>query len=71
MDENEIRVPVFFINGFLESGKTSFLKDTIAQDYFKIDEKTVLILCEEGEVEYEEKELTCSGLHFFMKLLTY
>ncbi|MBQ9828342.1 MAG: GTPase [Lachnospiraceae bacterium] len=57
MDENEIRVPVFFINGFLESGKTSFLKDTIAQDYFKIDEKTVLILCEEGEVEYEEKEL--------------
>lgn len=49
--------PVYFINGFLESGKTSFLKFTIAQDYFKIKGTTLLILCEEGEEEYDSKLL--------------
>lgn len=46
---DEIRVPIYFITGFLESGKTSFLNFTLAQDYFYIDGKTLLILCEEGE----------------------
>lgn len=45
--------PVYMINGFLESGKTSFLKFTLAQDYFQIKGTTLLILCEEGEEEYE------------------
>ena len=45
--------PVYMINGFLDSGKTSFLKFTLAQDYFKIKGTTLLILCEEGEEEYE------------------
>ncbi len=49
--------PVYFINGFLESGKTSFLKFTLAQDYFKIRGTTLLILCEEGEEEYDTKLL--------------
>lgn len=49
--------PVYFINGFLESGKTSFLKFTLAQDYFKIKGTTLLILCEEGEEEYDAKLL--------------
>ena len=45
--------PVYFINGFLDSGKTSFLKFTLEQDYFRIRGNTLLILCEEGEEEYE------------------
>lgn len=45
--------PVYFINGFLESGKTQFLKFTLAQDYFRIKGTTLLILCEEGEEEYD------------------
>lgn len=49
--------PVYFINGFLESGKTSFLKFTLAQDYFKIKGTTLLILCEEGTEEYDAKLL--------------
>ena len=28
-------IPVFLINGFLESGKTSFIQYTMNQDYFK------------------------------------
>lgn len=44
---------VYIINGFLESGKTEFISYTLSQPYFQIKGKTLLILCEEGEVEYE------------------
>lgn len=45
--------PVYIINGFLESGKTEFIKFTLAQPYFQCKGKTLLLLCEEGEVEYD------------------
>lgn len=45
--------PVYMINGFLESGKTEFISFTLAQQYFQIEGKTLLILCEEGENEYD------------------
>ena len=54
-------VPVFLIAGFLESGKTTFLRFTLDQDYFRIDGKTLLILCEEGEEEYDQKALALSN----------
>ena len=44
---DEIRVPIYLITGFLESGKTTFLRFTLDQDYFQIDGKTLLILMEE------------------------
>ncbi|MBQ3105652.1 MAG: GTPase [Lachnospiraceae bacterium] len=53
-------IPVYFINGFLESGKTEFIKFTISQPYFQSRETTLLILCEEGEEEYEEALLKSS-----------
>lgn len=46
--------PIYIINGFLESGKTEFISFTIAQPYFQIRGKTLLIVCEEGEGEYDE-----------------
>lgn len=49
------RIPVFFINGILESGKTTFTLDTIHSDGF--DGKTLLISCEQGEIEYDEDDL--------------
>lgn len=54
---NEIQVPIYLITGFLESGKTTFLDFTLQQEYFAIEGKTLLILCEEGEVEYDEEIL--------------
>lgn len=45
--------PVYMINGFLESGKTEFITYTLAQPYFQVRGKTLLILCEEGENEYD------------------
>lgn len=49
--------PAYLINGFLESGKTSFLKFTLQQSYFQIRGTTLLILCEEGEEEIDAKIL--------------
>ncbi len=50
-------IPVYMINGFLESGKTEFIQYTIRQPYFKINGKTLLIVCEEGEQEYDQNLL--------------
>ena len=54
---DEIRVPIYLITGFLERGKTTFLRFTLDQDYFQIAGKTLLILMEEGEEEYDTKAL--------------
>ena len=53
--------PVYMINGFLESGKTSFIKYTLGQPYFQTSGCTLLILCEEGEEEYDAALLKRSG----------
>ncbi|SDA72139.1 TIGR03943 family protein [Lachnospiraceae bacterium G11] len=49
--------PVYMINGFLESGKTEFIQYTLQQPYFQVKGTTLLFLCEEGEVEYDEQIL--------------
>ena len=50
-------VMVYLMAGFLDSGKTQFLKFTLEQEYFQIDGTTLLILCEEGEEEYSPEML--------------
>ena len=47
-------IPVYVISGLLESGKTTFIKDTIASDDFFKKGKTLVLSGEEGEVEYDE-----------------
>ena len=55
--------PVYLFTGFLESGKTSFILDTLSQDYFATGERTLLIACEEGEVEYNLKKLRLDNVY--------
>ena len=55
-------VMVYLMTGFLDSGKTQFLNFTLSQDYFQIDGKTLLILCEEGEEEYDPMEMLKYGV---------
>ncbi|MCR4831760.1 MAG: GTPase [Pseudobutyrivibrio sp.] len=43
---------IYFINGFMDAGKTTFIKELLEQDYFQIQGKTLLLECEEGDVEY-------------------
>ena len=53
--------PVYMITGFLESGKSSFLTYTLEQPYFQTKGKTLLILCEEGEVEFPKELLEATN----------
>ena len=48
---------VYVIPGFLGSGKTEFIRFTVGQPYFQIKGTTLLILCEEGEIEYDDSLL--------------
>lgn len=48
-------VPLFLINGFLESGKTQFIKDICEGNDVYGNYSTVIIACEQGEVEYDEE----------------
>ena len=52
-----MQVPVYLITGFLESGKTTFIEQVILEGNFVEDEKTLLILTEEGEAEIEPELL--------------
>ena len=61
------QLPVFVINGFLEAGKTQFMKFTMQQEYFKTEGNTLLIVCEEGDEEYDEKLL--SSTHTTIKYI--
>ena len=51
-------MPLFLINGFLEAGKTTFLQFTMSQEYFQAEGRTLLIVCEEGDTEYDPELLS-------------
>ena len=48
-----MNTPVYIITGFLESGKTKFISEMLADDGFSEGERTLLLCCEEGEEEYD------------------
>ena len=48
-----MEIPVYLFTGFLESGKTTFIQDTLEGGDFNAGERTLLLMCEEGEVEYK------------------
>ena len=48
---------LYVFSGFLESGKTTLIKETLSDPAFQSNEKNLIILCEEGEVAYEESFL--------------
>ena len=56
-------IPVYVFMGFLESGKTTFVKDTLLDRSFTGGEKTLLLVCEDGEEEYDEKELKKNNIY--------
>ena len=53
-----MEIPVYLFTGFLESGKTSFIVETMKDPNFNDGKRKYLIItCEEGEVEYYPDEL--------------
>ena len=52
------RIPLYLITGFLDSGKTTLFTDTLNMDYFNDGQRTVLLMCEDGEEEYDQDKLS-------------
>ena len=50
-------IPIYMFLGFLESGKTTFAKETLIDRNFTEGEPTLLLVCEEGIEEYDEEDL--------------
>ena len=48
------QIPVYIITGQLDSGKTSFVKDTMMEQDWLENGTTLYVLCEEGEYELPE-----------------
>ena len=47
-------LPVYLFTGFLEAGKSKFIKGTLEDPRFNVGDRTLFLVCEEGEVEYDE-----------------
>ena len=53
MKKLPVETPVYLFLGFLESGKTKFIQETMEDPRFSAGEKTLLLVFEEGIEEYE------------------
>ncbi len=53
MPNNTDEIPVYLFLGFLESGKTKFIQETLEDKRFNKGERTLILLCEEGIEEYD------------------
>ena len=50
-------IPIYLFTGFMDSGKTTLIKETLLENGFADQGKSLIICCEDGEVEYDEAEL--------------
>ncbi|MBQ5735272.1 MAG: GTPase, partial [Lachnospiraceae bacterium] len=56
-------IPVFLVNGFLESGKTLFIQEVIKEGQFDEAGSVLLVACEEGIEEYDMAFLKQKKVH--------
>ena len=50
-------IPVYLFTGFMDSGKTTLIKETLVENGFAEQGKSLIICCEDGDVEYDAAEL--------------
>lgn len=55
-------IPVYLFTGFLEGGKTRYIQETLCDPRFNSGEKTLLLVCEEGEEEYDPAAFSGGGV---------
>lgn len=59
-------IPVYLFTGFMDSGKTTLIRQTLLKDRFGDGAKTLLIVCEDGDEEYDEEEMKAAGVRMLM-----
>lgn len=50
-------IPVYLFTGFMDSGKTTLVQETLFENNFGDGAKGIIIMCEDGEKEYDEAKL--------------
>ena len=50
-------IPVYLVSGFMDSGKTTLIEDTLYNQGFADEGRTLIICCEDGDVEYNREAL--------------
>ena len=60
-------IPIYFFTGFMDSGKTSLIQETIFENGFGDDNDRMLIIaCEDGDVEYDAEKLKAANTSIVM-----
>jgi len=62
-------IPVYLFTGFLEAGKTSLIQETMQDPKFRIDGNTLIILCEEGEIELEPADFVDGSKNCYVRVV--
>ena len=63
IEETDGEIPVYVFFGFMDSGKTSLIKETLFQNGFADEyDRCLLIACEDGDEEYDEDQLKENGI---------
>lgn len=57
-----VKVQINIVAGFLEAGKTTFIRTLLQNSQFRDGKNTVLICCEQGIEEYNDKRLELSNV---------
>ena len=52
-----MKTRIYLFTGFLDSGKSTFINDTLTTTDFCENEKSLLIVSEQGEIEYNQEQL--------------
>ena len=55
-------IPVYLFTGFLESGKTTFIRNTLIGQDFNEGDRALLLVCEEGMEEYDAAEMASHNI---------
>lgn len=58
MPKKSLEIPVYLFLGFLESGKTKFIQETLEDKRFNNGERTLMLVCEEGIEEYRQLRIS-------------
>lgn len=58
------QIPVYSFTGFLDSGKTKFIQETLADPRFNSGERTLVLVFEEGEEEYDLSAYPHKNVYF-------
>lgn len=64
MPKQEEFIPIYLFLGFLESGKTKFIQETLEDKRFNKGEKTLVLICEEGIEEFEISKMPKKNIEF-------